>query len=92
MRQGLLPPVAPIVADEIDEVLGFDACCSLRRIVTRVPFCAKPAEWAVKLACCGNVKVVCKVHRNLPLAIYPKLFICNRCHAKQPGVTKWWPV
>ena len=88
MRQGLLP----LVADEIDMTVGMDAVCTLRRIVGNRPICTRPAAWACRLGCCGNVKVVCASHRNIPEAVWPKQFICSACRATNPGVVASWPV
>lgn len=89
MRQGLLPPL-PVW--EMGTSLGEDAVCTLRRIVGNRPICNRPAAWACRLGCCGNVKVVCASHRNIPEAVWPKQFICSACRAPNPGVIASWPV
>lgn len=75
-----------------DLTLGPDAQCSLRRIVGNIPFCNRPAAYACKLGCCGNIKVVCKAHRNISEAVYPKLFVCSRCREHDPDIVACWPV
>jgi hypothetical protein len=80
------------VVDEIEWALGFDASCTLRRVVNSVPFCSRPAAWACKLGCCGHVKVVCAAHRNISEAVHPKLFICSECRATSPTVVASWPI
>ena len=91
MRQGLLP-LYPSVFDEIDAELGMDACCTLRRVFGNRPFCSRPAAFACRLSCCGHIKVVCKSHRNIPEAIYPKLFVCTRCRTRDPSIAATWPI
>ena len=95
MRQGILPPVFFIgtkMVSEIDFQLGEDARCSLRRIVGNRPYCDQPAQWAVKFACCGHVKVVCAKHRNLPESIAPAHLVCAVCRADSPAILAVWPV
>lgn len=77
---------------ETEFFLGEDARCSLRRIVGGRPFCDRPAEWAVRLGCCGHIKVVCIRHHLLPEAIAPAMLICARCKTPRPPVVSSWPV
>lgn len=82
----------PYAADLIDYEIGFDACCTLRRARNRRPFCAQPAEWACRLGCCGNIKVVCDQHHNIPVAVYPKLFVCSYCRRSDPDIVESWRI
>lgn len=80
----------PVGAVTVD--LGRDAVCSLRRVAGAVPICDRPAAWAVRLACCGNVKVVCEPHRDIAASVAPRVFVCLACRAKSPPVASRWPI
>lgn len=69
-----------------------DSVCSLRTIVGRRPICDRPAAWAVRLACCGGVKVVCDGHRDIAASIAPRTFLCTACRATDPAVATRWPI
>lgn len=92
MKQTLLPNRLPWMAGEIDDEVGRDAVCTLRRVFGNAPFCSRPAAFACRLGCCGHVKVVCQAHRNIPEAIYPKTFICTRCRTSDPSIVATWPI
>jgi len=66
--------------------------CSLQYVVARRPFCAKPAEWACVLACCGHIKLVCSDHQNIVVSVLPKVFVCTRCMTPQPSIAASWAV
>lgn len=81
------------LADPIADLdLDTEACCSLRFIVNRDPFCDRPAEWACRLGCCGNVKVVCSDHRDITASVLPRIFVCTRCHTTRPSISSTWPI
>lgn len=78
------------ILDELD--LKQDALCTLRFITTGHPFCEQPAQWACRLGCCGQVKVVCGDHRDIVNSVLPRLFVCGRCHAVKPMIASVWPI
>jgi len=78
----------PVAAGGVDRDL--DSVCSLRRIVGSRPICNRPAAWAVQLACCGNVKVVCDRHRDIVASIAPRVLICAACRMKSPMAVRRW--
>lgn len=83
---------ATLVSPDIESLLENSACCSLTYVFAKVPFCVKDAEWAVRLACCGQVKVVCNDHLDIVNSILPKIFVCTRCHARRPAQSSAWRI
>jgi hypothetical protein len=79
-------------AVDVDVDLDKTACCSLKRIRSRRPFCDRPAEWVSMLGCCGHRKLVCERHRNVSLSVFPLMFLCTRCHAPYPPTVASWKV
>lgn len=79
-------------AVDVDVDLDLTACCSLKHIVNRRPFCSRPAEWVVVLGCCGYRKLVCSHHREVSISVFPLMFLCTRCHAQYPPTVAAWKV
>lgn len=83
---------ASLVDSDIEVLLQSSACCTLKYVVANIPFCVKDAEWAVRLACCGHVKLVCGQHQDIVNSVLPKVFVCTCCRAKQPLVQATWRI
>jgi hypothetical protein len=79
-------------ATDVDVDLDLTACCSLRRITNRRPFCDRPAEWITVLGCCGHRKLGCSAHRNISASVLPLMFLCTRCHTQFPPTAASWKV
>lgn len=84
--------ILPYAADILDLELGMEACCTLRVIRTGQGICANPAEWAVRLGCCGNIKVLCDQHREPTWSLLPKTFTCSACRQALPPVATAWRI
>jgi len=82
-----------LAVEDVGTGLGEDASCTLRMVVLDKPVCDNPATWAVRLGCCGNVKVLCDEHRDPNVSIrHPQVFICSRCATRRPPVAATWPI
>ena len=76
----------------LDEDLGPDACCTMRRAIGHSPICDNPAEWLAVLGCCGYRKLVCTAHREPTTAVWPVMFTCARCQTVYPMTIATIPV
>jgi hypothetical protein len=79
-------------AVDVDVDLDLTACCSLKHITSRRPFCDQPAEFVAVLGCCGHRKLVCHRHRNVSASVLPLMFLCRRCHTPHPPTVATWKV
>lgn len=82
----------PRVDYDLEDELGKDAACSLKFVFNRRPFCAKPAEWACQLSCCGHVKIVCDSHQDIATSVVPRIFICVVCRTENPIIVRSWRI
>jgi len=84
--------ISTLPDSDLDSLLENSARCSLKYVVANRPFCVKDAEWAVRLSCCGHVKLVCSDHQDIVASVLPKIFMCTCCRARQPTQSSCWRI